>query len=172
MLSLFQFAAFASKLATLAYRAKCVKSPSILLRDGSFPPILPHNPWGFHELIFYRPVSLWSDADVDDDEFLLLRALLLCSTPADLPEFAMKELEKTKLRFARTLFAYEATKLGPTKGAERFQLLLSTLNSWILLTAKHKELYVMGRYRALKRGPPESLFPAYVDPLVVELMSG
>ncbi|CAJ0568421.1 unnamed protein product, partial [Mesorhabditis spiculigera] len=166
----FRFAAMASFLFTSAFRSKSRGLPAVTLRDGSLAPILAHNPWELHRLIFFKPVEYLTDQDVDDDEFLMLRGILLCSTVAPLPPEALKGLDETREKLARTLFAYETTRHGMQRGANRYQLLLHVVNNFVKLTGQHKELYLMGRLRALASPPPISLLPAYTDTFVVEIM--
>ncbi|GMR45281.1 hypothetical protein PMAYCL1PPCAC_15476, partial [Pristionchus mayeri] len=141
---------------TLAFFSYEKKSGISFHPDGT----VPHG--GFvsaekpHEqLLHHGVIQLLRELEMDKKEYVLVKALVVCN-PAieDLSLSHKVELERERMKFAKSLMSYVIARRGHQRGPAAYSAMMALIDSLTHLMKHHKNFHVFDAARRHVRGDP------------------
>ncbi|CAJ0567394.1 unnamed protein product, partial [Mesorhabditis spiculigera] len=94
--------------------------------------------------IFVSNLEALRRTKMDQTEFVLVKAIVLCNSALDgLSDEGRKIIETAKLKYSEALFSAELAKNGSAHGPNRFQELLTLCELMVRNSKKHKEYHLL-----------------------------
>uniref|UniRef100_A0A0N5BXV6 NR LBD domain-containing protein n=1 Tax=Strongyloides papillosus TaxID=174720 RepID=A0A0N5BXV6_STREA len=153
-----------------AFYSYIMNQKYIYYPDGWTPILIHKNKTNLEVEVFSETVKPWHRLMLTNEEFCLLKILIICcGVAADISNSSKKILEDAKQYYSYILFGYLQIKYGNIKGATRFAEIISLITTIFLYGQKFKEYRLLLNLAIEKLDPKGCRTPL---PKIVQLFMG